>query len=367
MEYSYTHGKTLQTGEEIRNFQYKLNAIRDVFHCPWSYLTTDGVFGRNTRDAVKAFQIFANVSPVTGNLDSNTQRAIDAKYRESQRTYSSVKKHIDNYQYTDALYTDGGVFLQEYSAVVDEVWDDNKAQLEAISKDFIDIVTSIVDVQTQRSLEIKFQAKQGEIKRLWESYSRVMDSHKAKPAVYDPDPFYRAMQKPVDVKSAQLHKRRLDRGPELEKLLKNETDVHLKKVAGVKALSKVGYAIPVLDMIYHGSKYLFAEGTADTAKCKKEFKKSLEDGLDTVAFGIATDVGARLVAGAAGGPYGVAFVVVLSVLDIVLVATTEKSLSDHIAQLLKEFTNKLELLDVKLTRLTYELTGYSGGLSGYPR
>jgi hypothetical protein len=337
MEYSYTHGKTLQTGEEIRNFQYKLNAIRDIFHCPWSHLTTDGVFGRNTRDAVKAFQIFANVSPVTGNLDSNTQRAIDAKFRESQRTYSSVKKHIDNYQYADALYTEGGVSFKENSAVVDEVWNVNKAQLEAISKDFIDIVTSIVGERTQRSLEIKFQARQGEIKKLWQEYTDVIK--KAYSSSYDNlDAFYEASKKPV-IENGSLMKRRLNKGSFFSETLKKEADVHLKKVAGSKALSKVGYAIPVLDMIYHGSKCLFAEGPADTAKCEKEFKKSLENGLATVAVGVATDVGAKLVAGAAGGPYGVAVVVVVSVLDIVFVSTTGKSFSDLLVQSYKEKRN----------------------------
>jgi hypothetical protein len=352
MEYSYTHGKTLQTGEEIRNFQYKLNEIRDAFHCPWSHLTTDGVFGRNTRDAVKAFQIFANVSPVTGNLDSNTQRAIDVKYRESQRTYSSVKKQIDNYQYADALYTEGGVFLQESgggvflqesSAVVDEIWDSNKAQLESISKDVIDIVTAIVSDRSQQSLNNKFLARQGEIKKLWEEYSEIMNRPKPaltpfnKPGYNNLESFYNATQERVDVNQGRLYQRRLNKGPEFSKLLKNEADAHLKRVAGAKALSKAGYVIPVFDMFYHGSKYLFAEGHADTTKCKKEFEKSLEDGLATIAVGVATDLGAKAVAGAAGGPYGVAVVVIVSLLDCVLISATGKSLSDRLVQTIKEY------------------------------
>jgi len=75
MEYSYNSTRPLQQGDEICLYQKKLNLVRDVYHGLWVHLNPDGVFGRNTRDAVKGFQTFANLSP-TGVLDDNTQRTV---------------------------------------------------------------------------------------------------------------------------------------------------------------------------------------------------------------------------------------------------------------------------------------------------
>ena len=356
MEYSYTHGQPLQQGEDIRAIQSKLNTIRETWNGSWSYLTTDGIYGRNTRDAVKAFQIFANITPVTGNLDSATQIAINDKFEESKLAYSPCPVSYGRIQLAAANYTQGGMYLLDSTDIVDEVWDSNKTELEAISKDIIDIVMAVVDDKTQKSLNSKLMLHQSRMSAAWKNYTSIMEKIKPQPMpnYRNLEAIYEASNSPIDVKRGQLFRRRRElNGKSLAQILRNQADKMFKaaqnsqqeirtitkNAVGSQALSKLGYGISVFDVLYHGSKWFFAEGELDNKKYKEEFKKSVDDALSTISFGAFTDVAigvtTKAATGAAGGPYGIAITTVVAVLDVVLVSTTGKSLSDRMMQHLR--------------------------------
>lgn len=84
MEYRYHHSSEKERGDEIRQFQEKLNVINTTYHGGWQRITPDGIYGRRTRDAVKAYQIWQGFAPATGNLDENLQRHITNMYNCTQ-------------------------------------------------------------------------------------------------------------------------------------------------------------------------------------------------------------------------------------------------------------------------------------------
>jgi len=68
----------------VQDFQHKLNTICTFLHCTWDLVHEDGMLDDSTKDAVKGFQQWMNLSP-TGEFDSFTEMKIDDVYRWSQR------------------------------------------------------------------------------------------------------------------------------------------------------------------------------------------------------------------------------------------------------------------------------------------
>jgi len=93
MDYSFTEGGILQIGENIRMYQTYLNDIRVTFHGNWPPLAITGAYDRQTRDVVRAFQIFTNLQP-TGVLNNNTQMLIKSKMNSAQRSLLFWKPSI---------------------------------------------------------------------------------------------------------------------------------------------------------------------------------------------------------------------------------------------------------------------------------
>lgn len=54
--------KSVQKDQNVMTLQNKLNLARAKVHGNWPYLNPDGVFGQETENAVKAFQVYSNVS-----------------------------------------------------------------------------------------------------------------------------------------------------------------------------------------------------------------------------------------------------------------------------------------------------------------
>jgi hypothetical protein len=74
-EYFYNEGHRLMQNDFIRQYQSRLNIIREERSEPWLKLATDGIYGRNTRDVVKEFQK-KYCQPANGRMDERTQREI---------------------------------------------------------------------------------------------------------------------------------------------------------------------------------------------------------------------------------------------------------------------------------------------------
>lgn len=90
----------------VQSIQMKLNAINIQVHGNWPYLQTDGLFGEKTKQAVKAFQVYRNITPVSGEVGDTTLHYINESYnhvpqisslRSDTKTYYDTKGISDKY------------------------------------------------------------------------------------------------------------------------------------------------------------------------------------------------------------------------------------------------------------------------------
>lgn len=359
MVYSYKHGQPAQQSNEIRDFQAKLNAIRSAWNGQWPRLTADGIYGRNTRDAVKAFQIFANVIPVTGNLDSATQTAINNKYIESKRTHSSYSASYGNYQPANANYTMGGSTTSSF----DQVWKKHESDIKSIVQDISSIIGEIVNVAGPKYLCNRFIQNTSKLMATRTKYAGIMeqigrelkeldnviddfyldhlhqsalikDDHKFIPKtnlyksfknlnvennlpnikVYNPSNLKNVEKILKSYQSKQLLKvfvnferARLTYNANSTQIMDNAAAITHermtrslpKEISASKSLSKglsaAGYYIDIWNVVFYASKWGWAQSEAENQKCRKEFKKTLKNALGSIAVNATTDL---LVSGA---------------------------------------------------------------------
>lgn len=76
----YKSGISSKSDSYVKDIQIKLNAIRLYYHGNWDYLVSDGIYGPKTSNAVKAFQILKNITPVSGELGPTTANYINQAY-----------------------------------------------------------------------------------------------------------------------------------------------------------------------------------------------------------------------------------------------------------------------------------------------
>lgn len=65
---------------EVRDMQVKLNAIRTAVHGTWPNVSEDGLFGKETQQAVRGFQIYRNITPASGDVGDTTMKYIAEAY-----------------------------------------------------------------------------------------------------------------------------------------------------------------------------------------------------------------------------------------------------------------------------------------------
>lgn len=140
----------------IRDIQLKLNAIKAQYHGNWDYLITDGIYGPKSGEAVKAFQIYKNITPASGELGPTTSKYINQVYN-SLPTISNasptlraapIKKklnsgdivgNIGNAADLGTLLMDGSLpwikqFVKSFPMVFYKIKDNPKAPLVVFSK-----------------------------------------------------------------------------------------------------------------------------------------------------------------------------------------------------------------------------------------
>lgn len=64
----------------VQEIQRKLNSIKYRVHGTWPSLNTDGKFGGMTKQAVIQFQIYKNITPVSGIVGDTTFKYINEEY-----------------------------------------------------------------------------------------------------------------------------------------------------------------------------------------------------------------------------------------------------------------------------------------------
>lgn len=73
----------------VQTIQMKLNAINVHVHGNWPYLQADGLFGEKTKQAVKAFQTYRNITPTSGEVGDTTFHYINEAYNHVPQLSSS--------------------------------------------------------------------------------------------------------------------------------------------------------------------------------------------------------------------------------------------------------------------------------------
>lgn len=73
----------------VQSIQMKLNAILIQVHGNWPYLQADGLFGEKTKQAVKAFQTYRNITPTSGEVGDTTFHYINEAYNHVPQLSSS--------------------------------------------------------------------------------------------------------------------------------------------------------------------------------------------------------------------------------------------------------------------------------------
>ena len=68
--------------EHFLEVQKKLNYVRMSFHGNWEYLKEDGKYGVKTQNAVKGFQLYRGITPVSGILGSTTYKYLNELYNK---------------------------------------------------------------------------------------------------------------------------------------------------------------------------------------------------------------------------------------------------------------------------------------------
>ena len=363
MEYVYDR-KTPQKSSGIAQCQERLNYIRKIFHGNWRYITPDGIFGRGTRDAVRQFQVYANIS-VTGNLDNPTQAHIVLYYDKAKKGYTPAPKApVSNYQPVSANYTaapsaDFVPVSRNTSSFVDSEW-------KSLGKDVLSIVeemakkTSAADLKTVEAMRKRIAdtilSNDATVKRIRASLDRQLlerlNSREMREAAAVDDYMKRVYgaktHLTTDLKSEALAKRataEFDLRKLAGKLNKEVEDAAKMADATADAATKAGrvakgaavanWAINIGTAGY----YIHGMVTAQSDEEYKQYATKLKDTIGTTAIDVGITLGgniaARAAAGAAGGPAGLVVVGLITVLDVVLLAATGESLSTKIWNFIK--------------------------------
>lgn len=92
---TYSSSPKPQFDSFVLEVQKKLNCVRRSFHGNWEYLDEDGKYGVKTQNAVKSFQIYRGITPVSGILGSTTYNYLNELYNKIPQI-TSANNHLPN-------------------------------------------------------------------------------------------------------------------------------------------------------------------------------------------------------------------------------------------------------------------------------
>ena len=352
-------------------FQEKLNTIRVVYHGNWQQLTPDGAYGRKTRDAVKAFQIWMGASP-TGNMDAYTQALINMKHAESQQTYNAAQPYSQyippeptayacpaeevSYQSGTVAYTDTPSsfpktyenpsfeeFKRDWLTFFTTIWDAIMSTFDAILESKRGDVVAKKVMQLTENLKGKISGRIDSIRRKFKGVKQISTT-RAKNLMKLLDG---AAEK--GIKKAE---------PALEAAAKNQVK------GAVNKLGKAGWAKDFLRLLYYIIMYLTASNSEDEKEYNKKVRETLTslvcDFLSTLAgkivqklagflVGLAVKAGVGAAAGSAvpglGTVVGAIVGAILAIADIFVLYFTDKSTGEWILEGIKSLDEWLGFSD----------------------
>lgn len=125
---------------DVYAVQLKLNNIRVNVHGNWPFLKADGLFGPQTKAAVKSFQIYKNITPVSGEVGDTTLKYINEEYgrvpmlkannpiitniRNGTKTYPNVRsiRDIKRRELGKSICDALSIWNQKYNPTNSIVW-----------------------------------------------------------------------------------------------------------------------------------------------------------------------------------------------------------------------------------------------------
>lgn len=113
---------------KVRDLQLKLNVIRINVHGDWPYLKADGLFGKQTEIAVKGFQSYRNITPISGEVGDTTMKYIN-----------------ESYSHVPMLSSAGTTSVTERTTLLQSVYNGFEFIADKILKQFAEILKTVSD------------------------------------------------------------------------------------------------------------------------------------------------------------------------------------------------------------------------------
>lgn len=116
----------------VQDIQNKLNAIRCRVHGNWSYLQPDGLFGEKTKQAVKAFQSYRNITPISGDIGDTTLYYINEAYSHVPQIRKADSNIHQPYQSNQIDWkVIAGDFVTRFANVLNDTSKDIESQIKS--------------------------------------------------------------------------------------------------------------------------------------------------------------------------------------------------------------------------------------------
>lgn len=178
----------------VQEIQRKLNSIKYRVHGTWPSLNTDGKFGGMTKQAVIQFQIYKNITPVSGIVGDTTFKYINEEYG-----YCPILHAASQTTNTQGIKDFGNLFFDYFykpmsNMIVDFLLDlqkDYSGGTKEIAKRLASNWNTIINkIRTKLLLLVsRFKANKirayEQLKKYWNQKEKLSSSRKGKSQRYD--------------------------------------------------------------------------------------------------------------------------------------------------------------------------------------
>ena len=163
----------------VQTIQMKLNAINIKVHGNWPYLQVDGLFGEKTAKAIKAFQAYRNITPISGEIGNTTMYYINEAYNhvpQLSANNGSTSSIVNNLSFRDLLNKLNNFVKDEVFGILNGIQGEFERQAKNI-KPFKTPQNSSVVLQRLVNRRLignpTLKALQKEIKHIWKLQDKI--------------------------------------------------------------------------------------------------------------------------------------------------------------------------------------------------
>lgn len=178
----------------VLEIQRKLNSIRYRVHGTWPSLNTDGKFGEMTKQAVIQFQIYKNITPVSGIVGDTTFKYINEEYNHCPMLHTaSQTTNTQDIKEFGKMFFD--YFCKPMSDMVVDFLLDLQKDYSGETKEFAKYLASnwntIINKIRTKLLQLvsKFKTNKNrayeQLEKYWNQKERLSPNRKGKSQRYD--------------------------------------------------------------------------------------------------------------------------------------------------------------------------------------